>query len=227
MADGLSKETTKKGRLQRVCLDLLREHESDGALPTSIRFLFYELLDRGVIPKVYRKRDGTERKRTPAQDISDAVNVLRETGLVPWSWIVDETRTLQDWRYAGSVSVRRGHLGPCQDRPVGRRAAAVSPLRVTVFGGSLAGYCKELSLPHRRNERPSGRVSPYRNRAVGCGRAARALPRRPGPLRRTHRREHSAGAFQLWGPHMGEGSHNDRACTKTFPPSRFQVRLQV
>ena len=103
MADGLSKETTKKGRLQRVCLDLLREHESDGALPTSIRFLFYELLDRGVIPKVYRKRDGTELKRTPAQDISDAVNVLRETGLVPWSWIVDETRTLQDWRYAGSV----------------------------------------------------------------------------------------------------------------------------
>jgi len=57
VADGLSKETTKKGRLQRVCLDLLREHESDGALPTSIRFLFYELLDRGVIPKVYRKRD--------------------------------------------------------------------------------------------------------------------------------------------------------------------------
>lgn len=100
---GLSKESTKKGRLQRACLALLREHEADGALPTSIRFLFYELLDRGVIPKAYRKPDGTERSRTPGQDISDAVNVLREAGMVPWSWIVDETRSLNNWRYAESV----------------------------------------------------------------------------------------------------------------------------
>ncbi len=101
--DGLSAETTKKGRLQRACLDLLHEHEADGALPSSIRFLFYELLDRGVVPKAYRGPDGVEKKRTPGQDISDAVNVLREAGLVPWSWIVDETRTLDNWRYARSV----------------------------------------------------------------------------------------------------------------------------
>jgi hypothetical protein len=110
--DGLSKEATKKGRLQRACLELLREHEADGALPTSIRFLFYELLDRGVVPKAYRAPDGTERKRTPGQDISDAVNVLREARLVPWSWIVDETRTLDDWRYAGSVYERRRYPAP-------------------------------------------------------------------------------------------------------------------
>jgi hypothetical protein len=101
--DGLSKETTQKGRLQRACLALLREHEADGALPTSIRFLFYELLDRGVVPKAYRKPDGTEARRKPDQNISDAVNVLRDVGLVPWSWIVDETRSLDTWRYAGSV----------------------------------------------------------------------------------------------------------------------------
>ena len=101
--EGLSKETTKAGRLQRACLVLLREHEADGALPTSIRFLFYELLDRGVIPKVYRKADGTARPRTPGQDISDAVGVLREAALIPWDWIVDETHTLHDWRYAATV----------------------------------------------------------------------------------------------------------------------------
>jgi hypothetical protein len=101
--DGLSKETTKKGRLQRACLDLLAEHEDDGAIPTSIRFLFYELLGRGVIPKVYRHPDGTEKKRTPGQDISDAVGVLREAGRIPWTYIVDETRTLDSWRYASSV----------------------------------------------------------------------------------------------------------------------------
>jgi len=102
---GLSKETTKAGRLQRACLRLLLEHEATGAIPTSIRFLFYELLDQGVIPKVYRDKTGAEKKRTPSQDISDAVTVLREldSGAIPWGWIVDETRTLEEWRYAVSV----------------------------------------------------------------------------------------------------------------------------
>lgn len=99
----LSGAGTKAGKLQRVCLELLREHEADGAIPTSIRFLFYELVDRGVIPKLYYHADGTEKKRTPSQDLSDAVTVLRENGLIPWHWIVDETRTLNNWRYAASV----------------------------------------------------------------------------------------------------------------------------
>lgn len=100
---GLSAENTKKGKLQRACLELLREHEADGAIPTSIRFLFYELLDRQIIPKSYRKPDGSEAKRTPSQDISVAVTALREEGLVPWHWINDETRTLTEWRYSDSV----------------------------------------------------------------------------------------------------------------------------
>src|SRR5215213_9197624 len=101
----LSKPSTKAGRLQRACLALLREHEEQGAIPTSIRFLFYELLDRGVIPKFYRDENGAEKKRTPSQDISDAVTVLRELDSepIPWSWIVDETRSLDDWRYASSM----------------------------------------------------------------------------------------------------------------------------
>jgi hypothetical protein len=32
-----SAPNTKSGKLQRACLDLLAEHERDGALPTSIR----------------------------------------------------------------------------------------------------------------------------------------------------------------------------------------------
>src|SRR5215208_3631820 len=103
MVDGLSKEGTKAGHLQRHCLALLHEHEEVGAIPTSVRFLFYELYDRGVVPKVYRNPDGTARKRTPSQDISDAIMVLREAGVVPWTWIVDETRSLDNWRYASSV----------------------------------------------------------------------------------------------------------------------------
>jgi hypothetical protein len=101
--DGLSRETTKAGRLQRACLELLAEHEADDALPTSIRFLFYELIDRGVIPKAYRRPDGTERARKPSQDISDATKVLREASIVPWGWLVDESRTLDNWRFGRSV----------------------------------------------------------------------------------------------------------------------------
>ena len=97
--EGLSKPNTKAGRLQRACLDLLLEHEADGALPTSIRFLFYELVSRGIVPKAYP----AGRSRTPSQDVSVAVKHLREAGIVPWGWIVDETRTLHSQHYASSV----------------------------------------------------------------------------------------------------------------------------
>jgi hypothetical protein len=29
---------------------------------------------------------------------------LREAGLVPWDWIVDETRELHQWAYAATVA---------------------------------------------------------------------------------------------------------------------------
>jgi hypothetical protein len=99
----LSAPGTKAGRLQRACLDLIAEHDADGAIPTSIRFLFYELESRGVIPKDYRDANGKKRSRTPSQDVAEAVKVLREAGLVPWDYIVDETRSLHSWRYASSV----------------------------------------------------------------------------------------------------------------------------
>lgn len=101
--EGPSKPNTKAGRLQRACLELLYEHEADEAIPTSGRFCFYELEGRGVVPKLYYHPDGTSKARTPAQDVADALMTLREAGIIPWSWLVDETRTLDDWRYAESV----------------------------------------------------------------------------------------------------------------------------
>jgi hypothetical protein len=95
---GLSAPDTGFGRLQRACLELLREHESNGDIPTNGRFLFYELEQRGVIPKKY---EGL--KRTPLQAVSEATMHLRKLGLIPWNWIEDETRSLTEWRYAPSV----------------------------------------------------------------------------------------------------------------------------
>lgn len=138
----LSAAHTKRGRLQRACLELLHEHEADDAIPTSIRFLFYELLDRGVIPKSYRKPDGTEARRTPSQDISDAVGVLREAGLIPWNWINDETRSVSNWRY--KYSVREYVEEAIQHARIGCWAGEPPPL-VLCESRSLSGVLQQTA----------------------------------------------------------------------------------
>jgi hypothetical protein len=63
----LSAPDSKSGRLQRECLKLLREHERNGDIPTNGRFPFYELEQRGVIPKKY---DGVNPRTGTLQDVS-------------------------------------------------------------------------------------------------------------------------------------------------------------
>lgn len=105
--DGLSPEGTTAGRLQRACLALIKEHERDGAIPTNGRFLFYELEQAGVVPKAYvyetGPHKGTKKPRQPAQAVSEALTHLRENGEVPWEWIIDELRHLDEWEFAESV----------------------------------------------------------------------------------------------------------------------------
>jgi hypothetical protein len=94
---GLSKPSTKKGKIQRAALTLLLEHEQDGSLATNGRFLFYEAEQRGYVSK---ERTGVRRAD---QDFSDAHMWLREKGIIPWDWIVDETRHLTEWEYGDTV----------------------------------------------------------------------------------------------------------------------------
>jgi hypothetical protein len=104
--DMLSAPDSKAGVLQRACLELLREHHRKGDIPTNGRFLFYELEQRGTIPKKYDEinpKTGNKFARMPLQDVSVATMHLRESGLVPWSWIEDESRHLYRWRYATTV----------------------------------------------------------------------------------------------------------------------------
>lgn len=102
---GLSRPGSDKWRMQRALLDLLRVHEGDGTLPTSARFLFYELVGLGVVSKERRDpKPGCKTTRRPDQPVSDALLHLRQAGLVPWDWIVDETRDLTSWRTAATVS---------------------------------------------------------------------------------------------------------------------------
>lgn len=94
VARRLSKPDTAAGVLQLACLKLVKEHERDGTLPTNLRFLFYELIDRGVILK------DDDRAYTK---VTEAMTILREVGKVPWSVIVDETRELTQWAYSATI----------------------------------------------------------------------------------------------------------------------------
>lgn len=100
----LSAPHTAAGRLQRALLRQLRVHEREGTLPTSHRFLFYELVGLGIVSKERPPRTDGKKGRRTDQNLIDALTHLRQEGIVKWDWIVDETRSLTTWRVAPSVA---------------------------------------------------------------------------------------------------------------------------
>jgi hypothetical protein len=127
---------SKIGRLRSALLDLLGEHDAAGALPTSARFLFYELVQRGVISK---EKTGARR---PDQDMADALTQLREAGTIPWDWIADETRTLDATLTAPTVAgwmslmLEQARIDPWAGGPV--------PVIITE-SRSLAGVLRDIA----------------------------------------------------------------------------------
>ncbi len=145
----LSRPSSKAGKLQRQCLALLFEHQDAGALPTSVRFLFYELEMRGLLPKAYRHADGSKRARQPGQDVAEALTVLRESGIVAWSAIVDEIRQVQSVRVAGSVAdylrdtIDEARVNPWTDYD----PAPVVLTESRSLAGVLAAHLYEYAVP--------------------------------------------------------------------------------
>jgi hypothetical protein len=125
---------TAIGKLRTQLFRLIEEHRLDGMLPTSARFLFYELVQRSIIAK-----HSTGARRAD-QNLHDALTDLREAGHVPWQWIVDETRSLDN--FTGSESVAHW----CLDVLAGARIdpwRGDAPLIITE-SRSLAGVLREL-----------------------------------------------------------------------------------
>ena len=144
----LSSLTSKAGQLQRACLAMLRKHETDGAIPTNGRFLFYELEQTGHIPKKYFHTNGDEMARTPAQNVSDALTQLRECGLIPWSWITDESRSLITNQH--SRSVYEGVLGAARYARIAPWAGQPPPLLLCesrAVAGVLGNLAYEYGVP--------------------------------------------------------------------------------
>jgi hypothetical protein len=169
---GLSAAATASGKLQRIVLAKLKDKKSRGEIPTSIRFLFYELEQEGVISKRFIRQDGKEGKRKSSQNLTDAVTHLREVGLVPWDWIADDSRTVHDWYFAPTVreyladEVERARIDPwvgglrpvvlTESRAVGgvfaRGIAADYLVAVAPTGGQSAGFLVTQVAPLFKDE---------------------------------------------------------------------------
>jgi hypothetical protein len=93
---GFLSPTRGIGVHRRHGLVLLLEHQRDGQLPTSGRFLFYEGVQRGWISKAAPEiKPGKKMARRAGQDFSDGLRDLRKEGLVGWPALADETRVLE------------------------------------------------------------------------------------------------------------------------------------
>jgi hypothetical protein len=133
---------SKAARLREAVHRCLLAHEAAGELPTSNRFVYYELVQTAeVVDKTKRRSsasNGQPGSRGADQDLAVACKWLRDLGLVPWWWIIDETRQLTSYRYADTVA---GFVAESVDRArIDVWAAAPAPLLLCesrTFGGVM------------------------------------------------------------------------------------------
>ena len=166
--NGLSRPGTKARHLQEILLAQWRKHQTEDTLPTSGRFLFYELEQQGLVSKV---KTG---KRRAGQDLSDQLIALRERGLIPWADIVDDTRHVAAWQSAPTVAdyarnaAEHARLDPwhkaaarpfliCEARTVGgvleRRLGPEYLVPVASTIGQCQGFLVTDVAPHLQNPR--------------------------------------------------------------------------
>jgi hypothetical protein len=157
---------SKAAALRQACHERLLEHEREGSdgLPTSNRFLLYELRQAGWPDALRTRAEG----RGFDQDVADASKWLRDAGIVPWDWIVDETRTVTSYVYADTgngyllerlSSLRLNCWGPgrlpplvlCESRTfggvMGRTVAAEYLCPVASTNGQVGGFLRTDIAP--------------------------------------------------------------------------------
>lgn len=131
---------SKAARLRNALLMLINEHQRDDMLPTSARFLFYELVAREILSK------HPTGKRRADQDMNDALTQLRKNGDVPWEWIADETRSLEN--FAGRATIKEWVL------EISLVSARLDPWTgdmplILTESRSLAGVLRDLCRDYR------------------------------------------------------------------------------
>ena len=177
--------------LRQHVLRLYREHLAAGMLPTSIRFLFYELVALSIVSKQASGvlRPGAVGQRRPDQDVIDAITELTRERPDPVGRDrrrdaqprrlhrlgVDRRRRQRVLERDRARSVERLRAADSDRKPIARRRAA----------RSHAG----ISGEDRADQRPDNGF--LRNDVAPTITDDRgALSRRLGLLRRPHRGQH-------------------------------------
>ena len=150
-------------------------------LPTSGRFIFDELVQRGIIPKHADGvlRPGAKGQRRPDQNMIDCLTWLREHGEIPWGSIVDETRNLDD--FTGFDSIADGvdaylnaiRLDPWEGQPpliltesrslagVLRALLREYAARIAPTNGQTAGFLHNDVVPRLTDATPVGYLGDF------------------------------------------------------------------
>ena len=134
---------TRAAYIRRRVMTLYNEHVADKMIPTSNRFLVYELVQLSVINKKPTGilKPGAKMQRRTDQEVIDALTWLREHDQIPWSAIVDETRSFDD--FTGSRSLAAGLGGYLEFLRLDPWNGAPPPLILTE-SRSLAGVLRML-----------------------------------------------------------------------------------
>jgi hypothetical protein len=128
--------------------------------------LFYELEQAGILSKV------PAGARRPEQNLIDAVKYLREVGLVPWDWIVDDTRKVHFFDGSETVAadlarfLDAAHIDPWGDKVhpfiltesrslggvIARTLAPLYRFPVAPTNGQCGGFLVTDIAPYLRDE---------------------------------------------------------------------------
>ena len=177
----------RQGASQAELLERLRVHERDGTLPTNARFLFYELVQPGVVSK-----DATGARRAD-QELHDALTHLREAGWCRGMRSKTRPARCDSWRprRASPSTWSTRCITPSLDRWGGKPA----PL-ILCESRSLAGVLRDLAgryaCPIASTNGQCRGFLVDEGRADAAGRSAGAVPRRLGSVRSPDRGGHQA-----------------------------------
>lgn len=122
-------------RKARIEAAVLEEIEALDGQVTTVRFLYYRLVSRGIIDK----------GRRFSADVSKVVTYLRDTGLIPMGQIVDRGRQMMKWTVYGSMdeairrAVEHARLDPWRGR---------TPPQLWVESDSLAGWLEQTAYEY-------------------------------------------------------------------------------
>jgi hypothetical protein len=146
--DGFFSLETAIGALRLALLRRYRDHQATGMLPTNGRFLWYELEGERVVDKARARGHPGVTGKGIDQTLTEALTDLRETGIVPWVDIPDETRSVADYR--GHQTILDGLLAGLDRIGLDPWSAhGVLPPLILCESRSLAGVLQALAEEYR------------------------------------------------------------------------------